>query len=234
MSSILEGRVGDPFSKEQIDQIKEESRHRFKRRIPPGYEDADKAPDEALGDLIIWKQILAEQSERKAPAVFVTDDRKEDWWLIAQGKLLGPRPELRKEYNETTGKNLMFCTPKRFVEWAIAKKPSPRIDPAKLALMFEALDEISHEPEAFTPTSQVDATPEGMAEWFLDNYEDPANCVPYESREGGYQYYAGGPYDVREELGEAFLDASEDEIEKAASILDQHGGPDWVRRGEYP
>ncbi len=45
---------------------------------------------------------------------------------------------------------------------------------------------------------------EAMREWFYQNYEDPANACPYESREGGYQYIYGGPYDAAEELQHKF------------------------------
>ncbi len=43
-----------------------------------------------------------------------------------------------------------------------------------------------------------------MREWFLANYEDPANSLPYESREGGYIWIDGGPYDPHEELHDKF------------------------------
>lgn len=41
---------------------------------------------------------------------------------------------------------------------------------------------------------------EAMRSWFYANYEDPANACPYESREGGYAFIYGGPYDADEEL----------------------------------
>ena len=43
-----------------------------------------------------------------------------------------------------------------------------------------------------------------MREWFLDNFEDPVHSLPYESREGGYIWIDGGPYDPHEELHEKF------------------------------
>ena len=43
-----------------------------------------------------------------------------------------------------------------------------------------------------------------MRKWFLDNYEDPVHSLPYESREGGYIWLDGGPYDPHEELHEKF------------------------------
>jgi len=39
-----------------------------------------------------------------------------------------------------------------------------------------------------------------MRAWFFAAYEDPAECTPYESAEGGYIYIWGGPYEPEEEL----------------------------------
>ncbi len=45
-----------------------------------------------------------------------------------------------------------------------------------------------------------------MRNWFLANYENPAEHTPFESKEGGYIYIWGGPFDAREELEDVFLD----------------------------
>jgi hypothetical protein len=79
----------------------------------------------------------------------------------------------------------------------------------------------------------VDVTVERLIDWFLDNYEDPANGVPYESREGGYQYYLGGPYDPWEVLFAEFEDVPTFIIEAAASELVWQGGNEWVKKGQY-
>jgi len=50
-----------------------------------------------------------------------------------------------------------------------------------------------------------------MREWFLNNYENPAENTPYESAEGGYIYIWGGPYDADEVLNEEFLGIIEEE-----------------------
>ncbi|MCG8996729.1 hypothetical protein LH435_15755 [Laribacter hongkongensis] len=55
---------------------------------------------------------------------------------------------------------------------------------------------------------------EQMREWFFDNFEDPAERTPYESREGGYQWVYGGPYDAEEELMQQFGDSIDDSIIK--------------------
>ena len=51
-----------------------------------------------------------------------------------------------------------------------------------------------------------------MREWFLQNYEDPANSTPYDSDEGGYQFIWGGPYDPRDELSDEFGGVVPDDV----------------------
>lgn len=71
---------------------------------------------------------------------------------------------------------------------------------------------------------------EAMVEWFHMNYEDPANRLPYQTAEGGYQWIWGGPYDAIEELEQEFGDVVDFElIEEAASqIQDENGIYDWA------
>lgn len=45
-----------------------------------------------------------------------------------------------------------------------------------------------------------------MRAWFYKNFENPVARTPYETREGGYQWIWGGPYDASEELHEEFND----------------------------
>ena len=73
------------------------------------------------------------------------------------------------------------------------------------------------------------------AAWFLQNFEDPANKTPYESREGGYQYIWGGPYDAADEIGNEFGSILSDaDIEAAVDEVQQDGIYDWapVRTGD--
>ena len=60
-------------------------------------------------------------------------------------------------------------------------------------------------------------------------YEDPAENCPYESKEGGYFYLHGGPYNAEEELSTEFSDRySEEEIQEAAEELEnEYSVYDW-------
>lgn len=76
---------------------------------------------------------------------------------------------------------------------------------------------MSHDDEDFVTRQEIDeeATEEAkntMREWFFQHFEDPAESTPYESREGGYQWIWGGPYNALEELQSAFAGEYPDEI----------------------
>lgn len=82
------------------------------------------------------------------------------------------------------------------------------------------------------PSSITDGDAEEMREWFLANYEAPANSLPYSSGDGGYQWINGGPYTPLEALQEEFDRVySFEAIEAVAqSITDEDGTYDWSPR----
>ena len=67
-----------------------------------------------------------------------------------------------------------------------------------------------------------------MVRWFFENYEDPAHEMPYDGREGGYQYIRGGPYEAREVLADRFPEASHEVLELAADQIEKDGTIDWA------
>lgn len=86
--------------------------------------------------------------------------------------------------------------------------------------------------EGLEPFEQKDL----MKQWFLENYEDPAERTPYESAEGGYIWIWGGPYDAQEELGGYFHEyADESAIDELVKELERHC-VEWApteRPGDY-
>ncbi|MBO9407646.1 hypothetical protein J7399_09415 [Shimia sp. R9_1] len=79
-----------------------------------------------------------------------------------------------------------------------------------------------------------------MEQWFRENYEDPANSLPYDTREGGYQWIYGGPTTPIEALEEEFGGKyPSDVIEEVASRIEDElidwtpiPGPDFFSDGE--
>lgn len=78
----------------------------------------DKGDRHLYGDLILWKQTIEKASETKTDIILVTDDLKEDWWEITNGKTIGPRKELLKEFREAVQKDILIYNAERFLKYA--------------------------------------------------------------------------------------------------------------------
>ena len=66
-------------------------------------------------------------------------------------------------------------------------------------------------------------------------FEDPAQETPYISREGGYQYILGGPYEAAHELGAEFGDiVSEEALEAAIAEVESDGIVEWAPGPGHP
>lgn len=71
-----------------------------------------------------------------------------------------------------------------------------------------------------------------MKDWFFDNYDDPANFLPYETKEGGYQYIFGGPYELSNVLHEEFSSEYPNEYIKSTinDIEYEYGSMVWEKK----
>ena len=98
-----------------------------------------------------------------------------------------------------------------------------------LERLFEVANRLLQRLERTSQRPGVKYMLKELVQWFFENYEDPANGVPYE---GGYIYALGGPYHPWDELLAQFPDADEELIEEAAEVITREG-TEWVRRGQY-
>jgi mono/diheme cytochrome c family protein len=48
----------------------------------------------------LWKQILEFAKKESRPIIFVTGEKKEDWWVKKNNKIISPHVELRREFHE--------------------------------------------------------------------------------------------------------------------------------------
>jgi hypothetical protein len=88
---------------------------RYEQKIPPGYEDRKK-DDGGVGDFLIWKTILQVGTEKKQHLVFVTAEKKKDWWTQASKEPLSPRFELIDEYRRaSSGRSFHILTFSEFL-----------------------------------------------------------------------------------------------------------------------
>lgn len=130
---LLDGIIGEPYDQKKIDLIEKEGKDRYDHKVPPGFGDKDKQNkkvtrsygefryQQLYGDLIVWNQIIdkATEEDNATSIIFITEDRKEDWWeLNNQKQIKRPHPLLLQEFlNKTQQKFYMYRT-ENFVELA--------------------------------------------------------------------------------------------------------------------
>ena len=67
-----------------------------------------------------------------------------------------------------------------------------------------------------------------VEDWFLVNFEHPANSTPYDSAEGGYIFISGGPYSAREVIKTFFGNTGpEGALDQAARDIEAKSA-EWV------
>lgn len=118
ISQIFDGVIGKGFESDEMTKLQIEAERRKNNKIPPGYLDDDKDGDRPYGDFFLWHQILEHSKSECSPIIFVTSERKEDWWEKLSGKTIGPRPELLREAYEHSGQRVLIYQTDRFLEYA--------------------------------------------------------------------------------------------------------------------
>src|SRR6266568_7600625 len=99
IDEMFDGKIGKPYTEEELEKKYKEAEIRFERQIPPGYQDAYKDGTKKFGDVILWFQLIDHAHAQHKPIIFVTDDTKSDWWQFddENQSIIGPRPELIQE-----------------------------------------------------------------------------------------------------------------------------------------
>jgi len=126
ISQIFDKKVGSPYQPEQIETLIKEGERRYNQQIPPGFKDGGKLEESdslkersrKFGDYILWQQVIDYATTEEKSIILVTDDKKEDWWRIFNGKTIGPRPELVKEFCGLTNQKFYMYQADRFMELA--------------------------------------------------------------------------------------------------------------------
>lgn len=117
IANLFEERVGQRFSSDQLSAIYETGEERYADKVPPGYADK-KEGVRKYGDLLLWFQTIEKAKEEQIPIVFITSERKPDWWELSEGKTIRPRPELVQEMHDEAGVAFYMYSPSRFMEFA--------------------------------------------------------------------------------------------------------------------
>ena len=117
VTEALHERVGDSPTPEALDAAHKEAQRRIDAEEPPGYKDRDKPVPQRYGDYLVWSQIL-EHAGPHGSVIFVTGDRKDDWWRRHEGRHLGARVELLDEFYSRSSGTLVFYAPDEFLRYA--------------------------------------------------------------------------------------------------------------------
>ncbi|WP_026398643.1 PIN-like domain-containing protein [Acetobacter nitrogenifigens] len=112
IKDMLFSNIGTEFSEFELEEQKKIAQKRNEKKIPPGYRDKDKKDlgnFEPFGDYFVWRQMMNKSRDDNCDILFVTAERKTDWWDDYEGFRVGPRSELLKEfYTETKNRVLIF------------------------------------------------------------------------------------------------------------------------------
>ncbi|HCC8369485.1 TPA: hypothetical protein MYU22_005142, partial [Citrobacter freundii] len=79
--------------------------YRKKMKIPPGYKDSEK-DDTGVGDFLIWKSILQLGKEQQKDIIFITGEKKSDWFTLSNNEPISVRSELNDEFRRVTSKSI--------------------------------------------------------------------------------------------------------------------------------
>ena len=168
IGDLLEGCVGTPYSDERLLEIAAEGELRYAENIPPGFEDGGKMPEatttklrlKKFGDLILWKQLLDKALAVDKPVVLVTGEKKDDWWLKSDKRLVSALPALSQEFMKAVKRDFYLYATDRFLvkanEYlkqdtsenvveevrAVSKAEAERKDVADDALLDHALNDV--------------------------------------------------------------------------------------------
>lgn len=122
ITNLFEGKVGAPYSAQQLAELYVQGQDRYDKKIPPGFKDNAKDEVARYGDFIIWMQILDKAEAEGKHVIFVTDDAKSDWWQEHDGEVLGPRTELRQEFFARSGHLIQFYRSEQFLKFSGEKR----------------------------------------------------------------------------------------------------------------
>lgn len=108
MADILDSKVLDPFTEEELRVFERNGKERYEAKIPPGWKDSSKDTNR-YGDYFNWEEILRLAEREKKSIIFITNDSKQDWIEEVEGKKIGPLRALSQEfYNRVKTSDQLF------------------------------------------------------------------------------------------------------------------------------
>ncbi|MGA3798353.1 PIN domain-containing protein [Pseudomonas fluorescens] len=123
IGTLLNGRVGEAYSDERLQEVAVDGEKRYLENIPPGFEDGGKMPEattkklrlKKFGDLILWKQVIDKAVATNKSVILVTGEKKDDWWLKSNKGLISALPALTKEFMDAVKQDFYLYATDRFL-----------------------------------------------------------------------------------------------------------------------
>ncbi|MEQ8467513.1 PIN domain-containing protein [Coleofasciculus sp. E1-EBD-02] len=207
LTNLLEGKVGKPYSNEELDKIYKDAKKRFEKDQPPGYMDDrgknKKDEPEKYGDVVVWYQLIDYAKSQKKALIFVTDDQKEDWWLKHQGKTIGVRPELVQEMVEKAGVNFYLYTGDKFLEYAssflkLTEQPEAIEEAREVRLQDDTDQDIDEQKQRKTSSSYSELSD---IQWRSNQYQRQKNLLDdIQQQLKQYQLPIAVPDDIQQQF----------------------------------
>lgn len=116
--NLFNNKTGRSFDEVTLKHLYKEGDERFNQKKPPGFMDVKKEDNSKYGDWILWRQTIDFAKEKSCSVVIVTSEKKEDWWIKKQGKMVSPHYQLRKEFQETVNQKFWIYHTQNFLKLA--------------------------------------------------------------------------------------------------------------------
>lgn len=147
IDELFQGRIGEPYEQNQLEQLYQESEERHKQRRHPSIDfSSSKNIRIRHHRLIVWKQIERYAQEEQKPIVLVLNRITPNWFFIYNDAMVRPHQNLINEFIKNTKQNIYIIIAHELIDRLIGKK-TPKIN--------NLLTQLKNKPD-FTYNQQTD------------------------------------------------------------------------------
>lgn len=123
IDEVFQGRIGEPYEQNQLEQLYQESEERHKQRKHPSIDfSSSKNIRIRHHRLIVWKQIERYAKEEKKDIVLVLNRITPNWFFIYTDTMVRPHQNLINEFIENTEQNIYIITAHELIDRLVSKK----------------------------------------------------------------------------------------------------------------
>ena len=118
IEKLFHGKIGEPYSDAQLQQLFDESKTRYENQQSPCLT-LSSNPDIRIkhNRYVIWKQIQKYAKDTGKPVLLVLNRITSNWFFIFNEEVIYPRQELINEFNSCTGQSIHIITAYSFVDF---------------------------------------------------------------------------------------------------------------------